>query len=243
MITTLSPDTIARVETLAAAADEQAKSLSLEALIERINNLPRATEEDATRWDWENDTIPRLKAAGFVSRFWNDRRGEMHPKQRVAYEAVKAKLTQCGAIIALTGERGCGKTTICAALAMCRAQDVMLKPWDRQPPYRKMTDLVAYYKPLYADFGSTQIDSLMSARESLCGHALLFIDEVHECDDQKMKDRILTDILDRRYAAEKDTVLISNQTAADFQKTSNDSVRSRISEHGMIVPCKWESFR
>lgn len=83
----------------------------------------------------------------------------------------------------------------------------------------------------------------MEARAAYCRLKLAVIDELHECDDQKMKDRVLTDILDRRYSANTDTVLISNQTAEDFQATTSDSVLSRLAQHGAIVPCEWESFR
>ena len=73
---------------------------------------------------------------------------------------------------------------------------------------------------------------------------LLIIDEIHEVsEDSKHKDRILTDLLDTRYAAKRDTILISNQSAEEFARTTNPSILSRLNEHGGIISCDWQSFR
>ena len=97
----------------------------------------------------------------------------------------------------------------------------------------------------YGDFGTTQMEQLENYRDFLTKKLrLLIIDELHEvADDSKHKDRILADLLDARYAANMDTLLISNQTQKEFSETTNPSIISRLNEHGGIITCAWKSFR
>lgn len=44
-------------------------------------------------------------------------------------------------------------------------------------------------------------------------------------------------------AAKVDSVLISNQTRADFEKHTNQSILSRMHEHGCTIVCDWQPFR
>lgn len=206
--------------------------------------FPAKSEGEMRAWQWMNEVLPNIQASRLPHRFHREVREWTEPKQRTVFEKCKALFVQTGAIVALVGERGLGKTTIAAQLVIERAWDESRAPWARRPPYRKMTDLIAQFKPLYADFGSIQTEELMERRDGFCKlHPLVIIDELHECDDMKLKDRVLTDILDRRYANNNDTLLITNQTPQEFKSTTNDSILSRLSEHGRIIECKWASFR
>lgn len=202
-----------------------------------------ATPEQADQWIWRNEIVPLLKTSGFESRYLVRLTDWDCPEQEGVFRQCLQSCAGKGAIIALVGKRGTGKTTILAQVARHRAENALLPPADRSPAYRKMCDLIARFKPLYADFGTVETDKLMAARDALCSRTLMFIDELHECDDQKLKDRILTDIIDRRYSRRVDTILVSNQEPAEFQRTTSDSVLSRLSEHGMIIPCRWKSHR
>ncbi len=84
----------------------------------------------------------------------------------------------------------------------------------------------------------------MESLENLCqNQEFLIIDEVHDCGDMKFTNKVLTDLIDRRYSACRDTVLIANQTGADFAASIGDSILSRLNEHGAILECKWPSYR
>lgn len=199
--------------------------------------------EEIAAWEWRHDIVPRLEASGIEPRFHRNITDWRNPDQQEVYESVCAAIQRKGAIIAMVGLRGTGKTTIAAQLVVDRAMNPDLPPWERQPPYRKMVALVNRFKAFYADFGSINGEALAESRESYCNTPFAIIDELHECDDQKMKTRVLTDLLDLRYARMNDTVLISNQTPEEFCKTTSDSILSRLSEHGMIIKCEWESWR
>lgn len=170
-------------------------------------------------------------------------------RQDAAAKHVKSFLKGNGAIVAMLGERGTGKTTIAAQIAIAEA-------WKRVESmttgstihrsvfYVKLTDLLTWLKPLYSGFGSTNADAMESLRNYLSNDlTLLVIDEIHECGNVQQRGSILTDILDRRYAAMRDTILISNETTEEFQQSAGGSIVSRLQEHGGIVACNWKSWR
>lgn len=215
----------------------------IEISLTKMRELPPRTDAEIEEWKWLNESIPHLEASGLPQRF-HRRITDWNPEQLAVFNECQSKLTKTGAIVALVGKRGAGKTTIAAQIAVSRASNPNLPPWHRRPPYRKLVNLVARFKPMFSDFGSIDMDSLLQYAESFCkDHPLVIIDEIHDCEDQKMKDRVLTDFLDRRYANMVDTILISNQTPEEFQNTIGDSILSRLTEYGAILACNWESFR
>lgn len=171
--------------------------------------------------------------------------------QEAALRTVKERFQNMGSIVALVGPRGTGKTSIAAQLA----QDRLWEDWEcaisgrrgapcRVTSYRKISGLLTRLKPLYADFGSVHTERMQADLDHVCTVEVLVIDEIHEVpEDSKFKDRILTDIVDRRYAAKRDTLLISNQQKQEFLDALNPSVVSRLREHGTVIRCEWPSFR
>ncbi|MEY2511975.1 MAG: IstB-like binding protein [Verrucomicrobiota bacterium] len=212
-------------------------------LKEMLANFVPKSEDEMREWRWENEIVPHLRASQLPERFWF-RATKWKPDQKATYDETRELITGTGAIVALVGDRGMGKTTIAAQLMIERAMDETLLPWHRRPPYRKLAKLIAFFKPIFSDFGSRDAETLIRRHESLCkDHPLLVIDELHDCEDQKVKQRLLTDTLDKRYANMVDTIVISNQTPEQFCETTSDSVLSRIKEHGRIIHCTWESWR
>lgn len=199
---------------------------------------------------------PRLAACGWEKRFFTEHLGDWGCAEQLAkFARCQQLFAGHGAIVALVGPRGVGKTTIGFQLALHRLRADWLRMLGersdecrgvtlRMTPYRKLTDLIARFKALYADFGTTDPEKLAASRDALCrDDSLLVMDEVHECSELRAAPRMLTDILDRRYAAKRDTLLITNQTAQEFSDTIGDSIYSRLTEHGAILRCEWKSWR
>lgn len=198
----------------------------------------------------DSQILPSISRWGFDSRFQQEQ-SAMHPKQAQTFARMKEHLTGRGAIVALVGPRGLGKTTLAAQFAIETAWRNYEEAGKDAGPrviqhviYKKCAKLIARYKSLYADSGSIETEQLLESLEHLCREQeFLVIDEVHDCDDQKMKLRVLTDLIDRRYSNCRDTVLIANQTGEDFAATIGDSILSRLGEHGAILQCSWPSYR
>lgn len=214
----------------------------------------RLTPEQARQNRFDTMIAPRMGAIGFPPRYRTNPDAWNCPPQERVFEFCRERFVEVGAIVALVGERGVGKTFIAAQLCRERIEAWLayheLEPAARPAKiplsmgrYLKLTDLIALFKPLYADFGSIEIERLMSEREKLCRESLLCLDELHECEDQKLKGRVLTDILDRRYSNRLDTLVISNEKEEAFRQSIGDSALSRITEHGEIVTCTWASHR
>lgn len=229
----------------------------LEAAMGRIlSRNPPVSQEEVEKWEWQNCVVRDMKALGWDARHcrrihpdWNC------PAQERAFNALSSKLVGHGAIVALVGERGIGKTTLASEHSRLRiearrrhfAVPVEERSTVADPinpgRYYKLGRLSGMFKPLYADFGSINADDLESRLEMLCREDLVVIDEVHENEDLKTSMRFLVDFVDRRYANHKDTILISNHSPEQFRTEVNPSIISRLGHHGGVMHCSWENHR
>jgi DNA replication protein DnaC len=211
--------------------------------------------EQEAAFVWRTQIAPCMGAAGLPERHrvkitdW-----KCKPQQRV-FERVSSMCNGKGAVIALIGHRGTGKTTIPAQIIRERVEAE--HAWDmateeqratmsrpKHPGrYIKLLRLGAAFKPLFAEFGSINGPELAEHLSRWVSLPFLVIDEIHEVDDMKTHDRLLVDLIDRRYARKRDTIIIDNREEAEFRAKTNPSILSRISEHGMIIPCEWKSWR
>ncbi len=137
-----------------------------------------------------------------------------------------------GFIIGITGARGTGKTLLGAVLARHEAKK------KRSSKYQTAMGFFLDVKEAF--------DGKLSEKaviESYIKPKLLIIDEMQERGQTQWEDRLLTHLIDRRYGAMHDTLLIGNQTKEEFTKSLGDSIASRIIETGGIAVCNWPSFR
>lgn len=250
---------IAAEERAARWAEQKEAGLSgqldtlLGGLRERCAGLRPMTPEQEAEYNWRERVRPALRAIGVecahikrIAPNWGCK------AQEQAFHTVKATCRMTGAIVALVGIRGVGKTSIAAELMRERIEARLeyFKEDQRDSPepfgpgrYAKLSELGVMFKPLYADFGSRNPEELIERFDAWCRLPLLCLDEIHEAEDLKAQMRLLTDLVDRRYAKKVDTILISNHSADQFKSEINPSILSRLSEHGAIIQCEWPSWR
>ena len=137
-----------------------------------------------------------------------------------------------GSINVLTGRRGTGKTQLAANAAhhAARAGAVL---------YTKAMQLFLDVRRAYQLDGVCEADVV----SKYIVPRLLIIDEAHERGDTAWEDRVLAHIVDRRYDAMCDTLLICNMKREAIIESLGPSIASRIQECGAIIECNWESFR
>lgn len=140
-----------------------------------------------------------------------------------------------GFLYALVGPKGTGKTQI-GCNVLLQAQRVK----EFTTMYVKCMDFFLAVKASYKP------DAEMAERDVIRFFGrpeVLVIDEFGERGESEWEDRLLTYLIDRRYDAVKDTLIISNQLQPAFEASLGASALSRLNETGGIIPCLWPSFR
>ncbi len=149
-----------------------------------------------------------------------------------------------GTIYAMAGNRGTGKTQLAAHLI-----DAAIRQFDRKaaktdgfgPP--RYVRALEVFLDIRACFRQSSSQAERDAIRGFVSPCMLVIDEMQERGETAWEDRILTHIIDVRYAEMRDTVLISNQPPGKFAEQLGPSIVDRMREGGGIVECVWESFR
>ena len=132
-------------------------------------------------------------------------------------------------ILILHGKRGCGKTRMAADIALCVGQS-------------RYRTAMGFFLEIRASFKNPKL-SEMDIISSLVHTDLMVIDELQERGDTPFEDRLLTHLIDARYAEQKPTILIANLTKSEISKSLGSSVVDRIRENGMAIEFTWDSFR
>lgn len=139
-----------------------------------------------------------------------------------------------GFIIGMAGDRGNGKTQIAVELVRVLAARSLRSLYVSATEF--FMDIKSTYKP----------NAKESEREVIQRYrkpALLILDEVGRRGETDWENRLLFELLDKRYQDVRDTLLISNQTPEEFKAAVGESVQSRMKEAGGLIVCKWGSFR
>lgn len=140
-----------------------------------------------------------------------------------------------GGMFVLLGNRGVGKTQLATDVAHVEAHGTRAAT----TLYRTAGEMVAEaVASMSVDGGGLAAHSLKLARVNF-----LVIDEWQVRKRGEFDDRLLTDVIDRRYRDLRTTLIVSNETRDEFASGAGESVVSRAVETGGIVECAWTSFR
>lgn len=155
-----------------------------------------------------------------------------HAEQEAVLDALKAGLGK-GYLVGLLGIRGAGKTQ----LAVETIQENATRGHESR--YVKAMDLFIRFREAFKKDGPSEREVL----GEFLRPDLLVIDAMEERGQTEFEDRMIGHLIDRRYDALLDTILISNQTKEAFAGSIGNSAVSRIIETGRVFECNWESFR
>lgn len=149
------------------------------------------------------------------------------------FKLLKAALGT-GMFFALVGGRGPGKTQMAFELMKeCTAQ-------LKSAYFLTATEFFVEVKDTYhRDTTKTEKDVLARFKQ----YRLLVIDEVGKRGQSEWENNLLFEVINSRYNAMLDTVIMDNNEMEAFKKLIGPSLVSRLGETGSIIVCDWPSYR
>ena len=140
-----------------------------------------------------------------------------------------------GFIHALVGPRGVGKTQLACELirSYCNAQ--------RTAYY---TTAISFFIKARESMKKDSEESLSDFMERITKKRLLVIEEASRRSQTEFENNLLFEIVNGRYNAMVDTLLIDNCTPEGFNQSMDPSIISRMNETGGIISCDgWTNHR
>jgi len=139
-----------------------------------------------------------------------------------------------GAIIGLHGPHGIGKTVLVTGLMLLVTQRLETARYTKLHRFQRAVEEAR--QPGADPCLSVLLGQFTRLR-------LVVIDDCFAGYDTDAAQRLLRDILDDRYDANLDTLLVSNDSRAGFEQFLGAATMTRINHTGGLIPCAWESFR
>jgi DNA replication protein DnaC len=136
-----------------------------------------------------------------------------------------------GGIVVLCGTRGTGKTSMSLEVQSRIGYGI----YELAQDYFEQVALLVSGK-LFKN-----IEDARKFRERRATTRILILDEILFLSLDPLGARVLQDIVIRRHAARKPTILITN--AASDQLQLDASIEDRVKDGGAILMPKWDSFR
>lgn len=149
------------------------------------------------------------------------------------HDKIALKL-KSGFLIALTGIQGTGKTQMGASLIYSAADRLM------SCKYACAMDFFIELKATFQDDAESRESAVINR---YLKPKFLVLDEMDERSGSDWENRLLFHMLNKRYNAMVDTLLISRSNRSDFLASIGASVQSRMQETGAIITCDWPSWR
>lgn len=198
-------------------------------------SLAPATDEEKKQERRRNEaTILNLKERWNVPGRHADRAELVNDKWKQELTKITAQLGK-GFVIGVVGTNGGGKTQLGVEVMRFNVEQRM-KSALYATAIEIFMDFKACYRP---DSKTTEKDAV----RDYCRPGLLVIDEAGKRADTQWENNLLFEIIDRRYREMKDTLLISNQTPAEFTAGIGAGLTSRLNETGGLIIANWGSFR
>lgn len=210
---------------------------ALDALIEAAPEIP--------------ETIPAVESGPSVTmKGWDARHLKLSEptgdEWLATFDQARKAVKDCG-LVALIGDRGTGKTQMAANIAQAGGWPCDDGKWNGHRNIRDHTALYVRAMDIFLDLrDSNKKDSKTSEKEvlgRLVEVGLLVIDEFQERGESEWENRVLTNLIDKRYAAEKPTLIIANYDRQQLSNALSPSIKDRMHENGRSFLFTWGSYR
>jgi len=138
------------------------------------------------------------------------------------------------AALMLIGANGTGKSLIATELG-----ESCINKFCRSVRYTTAHGMIAEIQASYGREGKSEEAEI----ERFVQFDLLIVDEIDAKRDTDAANLLLTEVIGRRYNAEKPVVVISNQPVASLPRFIGDRVCDRLRENNFTCAFNWPSFR
>ena len=213
---------LTNLEDLIANAPDEIPATAEE--ISAAEELKRIKIRDAKAW------LAVGSRTGWEAKYLDAVKSSPHGAEWLkAYEAAKERVLMNG-IVVLYGKRGGGKTRMAAELAVMVGSS-------------RYRTAMRFFLEVRATFRKDSEKSEMDVIDDLAKAELLILDEIQERGETAFEDRLLTHVIDARYAAMKPTILIANLVKSDLAESLGKSIVDRARENGKAIEFTWPSYR
>jgi DNA replication protein DnaC len=210
-----------------------------DSVIAYANSKCIACEEDAKRIKIEKDILKYkqelINLANIPKRYLNkdfNNYEELSEEHKIFKYQIEHHYNKKQNLI-IAGNTGTGKTHLAIALFK---KLIMEHDLNTNTQISKM----GYYTKYY-NLASLKIESYKLFNEVInCNY--LIIDEFGT-NDSDFKERILFEIIDKRYDNYLSTILITNATVKEFKNKLTDMTYSRIRQNALLLETKHQDYR
>ena len=217
-----SESLLSNIDALIASApdDVEASPADLEAI--------RLAEEQKRLWASHRRALgPRT---GWPEKYLDAVRTDPVGKEWIdAYGMAMDRIRKKG-IVVLYGKRGSGKTRMAAELAVAVGDS-------------RYSTAMRFFLEVRATFRKGSERSEMEVIDELSDAQVLILDEIQERGETAFEDRLLTHVIDARYASMKPTILIANLDKSKLAESLGISIVDRARENGKSINFNWPSYR
>ena len=221
---------------LPVVSEEQARDMSRRAAELRQAEAREAAIRGARNQAWKQAAVPLRHADIAVDPCGSE------PLWVAALERLNNRLGS-GFMAALVGERGTGKTQLATNLVYHGIKRAEVYGWADLQFSALYTRVMRIFLDMRGCFRRESSYSESDMVDAFIRPHLLIIDEAQERGETDWENRVLTYIIDERYAAKRDTLLIANLRPEHLAASLGPSIMSRMQETGGIIECNWPSFR
>ena len=167
---------------------------------------------------------------GWPAKYLEAVRTKPHGSEWLAAYQVAKERVQKNGIVVLYGARGGGKTRMAAELAAMVGNS-------------RYRTAMRFFLEVRATFRKGSEKTELEVIEELASTPLLILDEIQERGETPFEDRLLTHVIDARYAGMRPTVIIANLTKSNLASSLGPSIVDRARENGKSIEFNWPSFR
>lgn len=149
-------------------------------------------------------------------------------------------------ILALLGNRGTGKTRMAAEITRTGFFPPDHGEWNGHGVVSGKTSMYRRTLDVFLDLRDAvgcKTTSEKRVLSELEKPGLLVMDEFHERGGSEWENRIVSNLIDKRYSQGRPTILIANYSIKEMTVAVGPSVVDRMRENGKAVVCDWESYR